>query len=212
MCTPIYYVHNITLWSCPTKITCPTIYVQKLNKTSQLSPSPTPYAAPSPVHPSPSYLLAPAPTPYAAPSPNPYAAPSPVHPSPSYVLSPSPKTQDIPRTTTRPPLPKNAPSPSTKATRTTQNLRNQNKTNQTLDLSSCLCESNLDYLHILWVVPAAMLMFCCIWFKRRAGVKITNLYQRTRLRRSRSWPQMTVHRSPIQNRAQSSPPFDSIVI
>ena len=185
MCTPIYYVHNVTLWSCPQTIVCPTTYLQQQNS-SQLTPStglsPSPNVTSWSVTPSPGVGTAPSIT----------------------KTSPSSSSFTVP-----------APSIMNKITsKTKTNLRHPNMTNHTLEQSAaCVCESNLDYLHIFWIVPLTILLFCCIWFRRRAGVKITSIYRHSRsLRRSRSWPQMSERKSPIQNRAHSSPPFDSIVL
>ena len=203
MCTPIYYVHNVTLWSCPQTIVCPTTYLQQLNSSQFPSSAPSAQSSPTPSAQSSHNVTSnwtvtggSSVTPSASITPGVGTAPSIINMSPSSSSAPTPSlimeiTSD-----------------------STQNLRHPNRSNHTLEQSvACVCESNLDYLHIFWIVPLTILLFCCLWFRRRAGVKITTMYQRSRsLRRSRSWPEMSERKSPIQNRAHSSPPFDSIVL
>ena len=193
MCTPIYVVHNITLWSCPITTVCPSIVKSVHNITSTLPVSS------SPVSPSPPMLPI---------SPSPVLSPSPsILPiSPSPVLSPSPVS----------PI---SPVSPVALSNNHSNLRHSYNTTNNTEASinvGCLCQPELQWLHVLWIVPFSLLIVCCFWLKRRGVGKIKNLFvpkPGSYLTRSRSWPQISAAASsPIQNRARSEPIFDSIVI
>ena len=237
MCTPIFYIHNITLWSCPEKIICPNSNDQNSdvpNISVNISNSPSPgrlyinisvnnsnvsspgssYYYPSPV---PRYYY-PSPRPsYIYPSPGPsYNYPS---PGPSIIVGTTPSSSRKRTTTTTAKPTTTAPSWHYKP-----NLRHNSTTNSStnytglpMDNNKCHCSERLDYLHIFWIIPLCCLIACCCWYRRRGRHKITNLYvayKSRKLRRSKSWPSMTqlTQRSPIDKRSQSEPAFDSIVI
>jgi len=210
-CVPIYNIHNVTLWSCPINrnvILAPEMASPVNNTPSSFgAPSPSMLATPSsnPSGPSPSML--------ASPSSNPSE-----EPSPNLQLSPSPSRRTSPSPNLRSSL---SPSPRVIIPVPQINRTNQSWTNHSLkntnDSLPCTCPSHLEWLSLLAIIP----LFCicaCLWVKkRRAGLRIGNIYIpkiTRRMRRSRSWPQLPTNltNSPIDNRSRSEPVFDSIVL
>ena len=213
MCTPIYHIHNVTLWSCPITSSCPIVDDSVINlsptnstnstnstttnsTTANSTNSTTANSTNSTTINSTNSTIAtiqqhnPTPSPDPTPSPNP--APNPT-PSPSSSLLLFWSTTD-------------------NNTNNTFFLRHgNNKTNNT---SVCVCNHDLRWLHILWVIPLILVICCCYWVKRRGTTRIKNLFMprvSKYLKRSRSWPEISVRDSPIENRARSEPLFDTIV-
>ena len=215
MCTPIYYIHNVTLWSCPEKILCPLPVTinqtenEHANISTNVSNTSTVPSINQTLH-NRTIVVNQTVTSNTTPSPT---TPSTTTPS-STTPSPTTPTATTPSTTTPSSTTPTDTTP-TDTTPSTTNLRH-NSSNNTGGLPiECYCAQNLDYLHVFWAIPTMALLLCYIWFRRRTHYKIQNLftaYRSRTLRRSRSWPEMIQKKSPINNRAQSEPAFDSIVI
>ena len=205
MCTPIYYIHNVTLWTCPEKIICPTSVPAKSNQTnvsvnvsnnqSQTTPNNQTNV-----------------TQNNQTNANQTNATTNVTQNNQTNTTVRPSTR---YTTPAPREPVIAPSPSTVYK---PNLRHKDVSNYSGNATNnCYCEERLDYLHVFWAVPLFCLFVCCFWYRRRGSHKIKNFYvayKTRKLRRSKSWPSMSqpTQRSPIDNRSQSEPAFDSIVL
>ena len=219
-CVPIYNIHNVTLWSCPINrnvILAPEIASPVNNTPSSFgAPSPSMLATPSfnPSGPSPSILASPSSNPSEEPSPNLQLSPSPsrrTSPSPNLRSSPSPNVNTSPSSNLRSGPPPKVICHVVQINNTNHSLNNTN------DSLPCTCPSHLEWLSLLAIIP----LFCicaCLWVKkRRAGLRIGNIYIpkiTRRMRRSRSWPQLPTNltNSPIDNRSRSEPVFDSIVL
>ena len=197
-CVPIYNIHNVTLWSCP--INRNVILAEQVARPANNTPSS------SSGGPSPSRLSGPAPNLWPSPAPNVKSGPAPSrlsNPAPSRLSGPSPNLRS-------------SPSPKVICQVVQINNTNHSVENATESVA-CACPSHLEWLSLLAIIP----LFCicaCLWVKkRRAGLRIGNIYIpkiTRRMRRSRSWPQLPTNltNSPIDNRSRSEPVFDSIVL
>lgn len=225
MCTPILYIYNVTLWSCPKKIICPNSNDQNSdtpNISVNISNSPSPGIFNLNISVNNSNVSSPGPS-YNYPSPEPSPGPS---PGPSRIVDGYSPSSSHKQTTTSKPFTTTTSGPvnTSPSWHYKPNLRHNTTTNSStnytglpMDNNNCHCSEQLEYLHIFWIIPLVCLIVCCCWYRRRGRHKITNLYadyKSRKLRRSKSWPSMTqlAQRSPIDKRSQSEPAFDSIVI
>ena len=236
MCTAIYNIHNITLWSCPITITCPeetnTTPVQyilenlthvKINATY---PNTT---YPNTTYPNTTYATYPNTT-YAT---NPNAT----NPNATYATNPNATNVNATNDNATNVNTTNdnavnigemhddgeapaAPSPSTTYLRRkiSPSFSPHNISN-TSNVYPCQCSLDiLHILHILWAIPLLIIMYR--WIRRKCGRngKIRNLFipvSTKYLKRSHSWPKISQTRlSPVKSidsRAASEPSFDTIV-
>jgi len=224
MCTPIYYIHNVTLWTCPEKIICPTSVPAKSNQTNvsvDVSNNQTNATPNNQTNVTPNNQTNATPNNQTNVTPNNQTNVTPNNQTNATKNGrPNNQTNTTARPSTRyttsaPREPVIAPSPSTVYK---PNLRHKDVSNYSGNATNnCYCEERLDYLHVFWAVPLFCLFACCFWYRRRGSHKINNFYvayKTRKLRRSKSWPSMSqqTQRSPIDNRSQSEPAFDSIVL
>jgi hypothetical protein len=215
MCTPIYYIHNVTLWTCPEKIICPTsvpaknnqtnVNVSKNNQTNATLNNQTNATLNNQTNATPNNQTNTTLN---------NQTNATLNNQTNATLNNQTNATVRPSTRYTTPAsiePVNTPSPVYKP-----NLRHKDVSNYSGNATNdCYCEQRLDYLHVFWAVPLFCLFVCCFWYRRRGSHKINNFYvayKTRKLRRSKSWPTISSRRSPIDTRSQSEPAFDSIVL
>lgn len=228
MCTPIYYVHNITLWTCPTKLECPNIrettntinytlsnpfnstnhtYVNSTNHTFVMPFNSTNHTFVN----STNHTLVNSTNHTFV---NKYNS-SLLHSiCAELYLSQTPSPSDV---QTVPDI--YVPSPTNYLRRDYRSNHsagtNMSNSTNTSGLHKYKDEIPVDlsWLHVFWLLPIICCLIYVVKYRNKMRLRIVSMFvpKERYIKRSRSWPELGHAHSSIDQRSKSEPAFDTVV-
>ena len=220
MCTPIYNVYNITLWSCPIKTTCPQTqnklnprmkpnhtdrhaFENRTNHTNAINIAnsstidilnQTSYENVT-IHNNTNHTV--------------YNRSHLRYICTQLFLENAPKCISSPSPSSSREIWMLAPSPR-HYLRAEPPYNHSNHTNASGLLGDV---QPLDWLHVLWAAPVILGIIYMYKYRQKMRLRIVGMFipKERYIQRSRSWPELAQANSPIDTRSRSEPTFDTVV-
>ena len=88
-----------------------------------------------------------------------------------------------------------------------------NHTNSSGSLGEVQPGENLEWLHVLWALPVILGIIYMYKYRQKMRLRIVGMFipKERYIQRSRSWPELAQANSPIDTRSRSEPNFDTVV-